>query len=412
MSQSTFPMATPYVRTGPLWSLAGLAACLLVSSLPLLHKYGGVTGVAVYGIVGLSGLAIGYQYGPGLMRYVRSLSAKQFAAATAMTFLVLVVAFAVLYPISNTDRLSGHAGGGNDRDDAINIGAGELLHLRYPYYARTHMGNVFSPLPGALILAVPFVLIGNGAYQNIFWIFAFFLAAKYCLGAWRPALLMLWTILAFSPGAWRGLVTGSDLGTNCIYVLVSILLIVNVVPAASAPRWQKLAAAVFMGIAFSSRTSFLLLLPLVLSVLVQRAGWKVALNYAAVAAAAFVAVTVPFWLYDPGAFTPLQTNNPFAHFRSMLPLSTILVPGACGLVALGLSLKRNGGDQFVLLRDCAVVLALPVVCITLLEIIANGAINYYWLSYAEGLLFFGVLAWWIHFTGASEPQTRINGGQS
>ncbi|KKN37467.1 hypothetical protein LCGC14_0763100 [marine sediment metagenome] len=133
---------------------------------------------------------------------------------------------------------------------------------------------------------------------------------------------------------------------------------------------------------------------------------------AAVAAAAFVAVTVPYWLYDPGAFTPLQTNNPFAHFRSMLPLSTILVPGACGLVALGLSLKRNGGDQFVLLRDCAVVLALPVVCITLLEIIANGAINYYWLSYAEGLLFFGVLAWWIHFTGASEPQTRINGGQS
>src|SRR3712207_7085295 len=40
---------------------------------------------------------------------------------------------------------------------------------------------------------------GNSAYQNLFWLFIFFLFARSFLKNGRFALLLLWTILALSP---------------------------------------------------------------------------------------------------------------------------------------------------------------------------------------------------------------------
>jgi hypothetical protein len=54
-------------------------------------------------------------------------------------------------------------------------------------------------LPGALLLAVPFVLLGNSAHQNLFWLFAFLFSLNSYLKDRRLALLLLWVILALAP---------------------------------------------------------------------------------------------------------------------------------------------------------------------------------------------------------------------
>ena len=87
---------------------------------------------------------------------------------------LVAVAFLVVYPIANTHA----AGAGSDDDDALNLGAMALLAGRFPYAHTTYLGNVLHHLPGAFILATPFVALGTSALQNLFWLPIFFLAVR------------------------------------------------------------------------------------------------------------------------------------------------------------------------------------------------------------------------------------------
>ena len=86
-------------------------------------------------------------------------------AVCLISLVLLAVAFGVIYPIANRG-----VSGGSDRDEALNIAAAALWRGENPYYQRTYLGNVVSPLPGAILLAEPFVAIGNSAYGNLFWL--------------------------------------------------------------------------------------------------------------------------------------------------------------------------------------------------------------------------------------------------
>jgi len=80
--------------------------------------------------------------------------------------LLLIAAFIVLYPVAR----SGLFGPGSDRDDALNVALQALLSGHYPYYAQTYLGNPPTPMPGALLLALPFFALGTSAWQNLFWL--------------------------------------------------------------------------------------------------------------------------------------------------------------------------------------------------------------------------------------------------
>jgi hypothetical protein len=58
---------------------------------------------------------------------------------------------------------------GSDRDDALLDATSALLRGEFPYSRPTYLGNPITPLPGALLLAVPFVLAGNAALANALW---------------------------------------------------------------------------------------------------------------------------------------------------------------------------------------------------------------------------------------------------
>jgi len=40
---------------------------------------------------------------------------------------------------------------------------------KYPYYETSFLGNPISPMPGALLIALPFYVLGWTALQNIVW---------------------------------------------------------------------------------------------------------------------------------------------------------------------------------------------------------------------------------------------------
>lgn len=149
------------------------------------------------------------------------ISERQSLYLATITVIALIVIFAFVYPKANT-HVNGH---GSDADDALNLAANELLRGRYPFYVETYLHNPIGIFPGALLLALPFILFGNSALQNLFWLAAFFFAASRSVSSWRLGLLLLWALLLFSPVVMQQVVTGTDDLANSIYVLLFMLLL-------------------------------------------------------------------------------------------------------------------------------------------------------------------------------------------
>jgi hypothetical protein len=249
-------------------SFIGFALSLQIPSLGVIHKYLGIRGIVVY----LLATTILVLLLDRFLIKIYELVVKDNLAIglAALTFLCLVIGYLFVYPIAN----SGVVGGGSDADDALNIAAWRLLHGQYPYYSVTYLGNPIAPLPGAVLLSVPFVLLGNSAHQNLFWLAAFFAAIHFYLKDIRSALLLIWACLVLSPVVLNNIAAGVDEISNSIYVLIFMSFVVRNVPDPSSPFLKKIASAIILGIGLSSRSNFLLLLPLSFGTLVQNKGWR------------------------------------------------------------------------------------------------------------------------------------------
>jgi hypothetical protein len=373
----------------PIWSLVGLALSLIVPSTAVLQKYLGLAGVIAYSIIASLALFFLFKYRADLIRLAAKVTERQVIWLSVFTWIIILIAFLVVYPIAN----AGVVGGGSDHDEALNIAATELLHGHYPYYPKTYLGNPISPLPGALFLAMPFVLLGNSAFQNFFWLIIFFVAMKAYLKDSRSALLLLWTVLALSPIVLYGLLTGNDYLSNSLYVLLFILWMTTTASQADHTPWKMTLLAILLGIGLSSRANFVLLLPFVFSALVRNLGWKSAIRYLAITCITFLVITMPFYLYDPQKFSPLHTSNKLGQFQSIVPFAAVTIPLATGIVALILSFFQPGGRNLdALFRNCTIVLAFPVLCGVILSIIRAGRIDFTFALFGELFLYFGAVA--------------------
>jgi hypothetical protein len=101
---------------------------------------------------------------------------------------------------------------------------------------------------------------------------------------------------------------------------------------------------------------------------------------------------VPFYLYDPQGFSPLHTANIISQFQTILPFAGIIVPLLTGIIALVLSLHQANGNLHVLLRNCAIVLAFPVLSGTVLQSIKTAKLDFAFTDYGLFFLFFGAVA--------------------
>lgn len=387
MSFSPLIFLKNHIAVGTALPLTGLSLFVLLPSSQEVEKYTGVTGLVLFLTLGSIVFLLGYR--AAVPVFLATITERQSLYLAIATLVILVVVFAIVYPIAD----SGAVGGGSDRDDALNIAARELLSGRYPYDPLTYLGNLITPLPGAVFLATPFVLIGNSAYQNLFWLAVFFVAARMYLKDGRSALILFW-ITAFSPVILQQLVTGGDLLSNSLYVIGFLWLMTYSITKRHFPVWKKVLPAILFGIALSSRANYFLILPLVFSMLVQNAGWRSAVFFLGVICFSLAVVTLPFYLYDPDAFSPLHIKGFYNQFNTVSPHTNLIFPLTGGVVAALLSLQRMDASQVTFLRNCAIVQGFPVLLSVVLASIQADGLNLNFAGYGTSSLFFGAVAFW------------------
>ena len=373
-----------------------LALLLAFPSTGLIQKYAGLVGVVGYVILVGAVVYLTWRFGIRLSPWLRS----HFRGLGILSIAGLGLGFAVLHPLEDSRGL----GRSSDRDDGLNMAASRLAHGESPYYPSHKLVGPLSVLPGSVVLAAPFVALGNSGYQNIFWLAAFLTASCWMFKDQALGLLMLIGPLALSPSALYEFVSGGDMLANGIYVAAFFLLVLKSWSDPEAPGWTRWTAIVLLGIGLASRPNFLLLVPLLGAALWRTAGLRQAMVASGTAVLLTVAITVPFYLHDPAGFTPLMARQKMAIVDHSLPwasLAMIATTALIGLVGAWVLLRFPSPDLLrSFFRWCAVITVCPMICAVAMFSLVNGHLDFEFMRDRFGLMyvFFALWGWGGRFT--------------
>ena len=163
-------------------------------------------------------------------------------------------------------------------------------------------------MPGALLFAAPFYLIGHIGLQNLAWLGVFL---YWCYRFWDTGWVSAWYAFVFvllCPCIMQDFVTGGDFFTNFVYVIVILSMVVR---SLRTYRWKGSLWIwpLLLGIALSSRPIYSLVYPCLLAIVWQTSGRWVAWRTVALTAVAELGVTLPIYLRDPAHFTPFNAGS-------------------------------------------------------------------------------------------------------
>jgi hypothetical protein len=274
-------------------------------------------------LLGLLSIALGMHWLDVLNRKQRQLSIGWLLSL----FLIFTAAFAVLYPITLKHALNS----GSDREDALRIELNAVHHHQYPYAAHTFLGNPPTPLPGAMLLALPFFALGHIAWQNFFWLALFFVFTVRFFRYRATALFFLTVSLLLAPANLSDFTSGGDYLTNFFYLAIAVALFTQ---SLDRSFYAGIPAALFLGVALSSRIIYAVVLLPLLVLTLQRTSRSRTVALFCIVLIAAAAVTLP--IFAPHPFTHLlqQLNQnarklryiPSAlHPQSTLPLLALMV---------------------------------------------------------------------------------------
>ncbi len=381
----------PSAAGGPTRSWLVLALLLAFPSAGFVQKYTGLAGLAAYGIAVVSVVFFIRKFSTRCAPWCR----RHFRVLRAMVLVGLAIIFAIGYPIE--DRRG--PGKSSDRDQGLNLAVSRVAHGKTPYYPPGSEAGPLSVLPGSILLAAPFVALGNSAYQNWFWLTVFLLCAVRLFKDHALPLCLLAIPLALSPAAQYEFISGGDLIANGIFVAVFSLLALNRWSNPSASEWSRWLSCILLGVALASRANFLLLAPLFGAVVWRIAGFRKALAAATLVVLTVAAITLPFYLNDPGGFTPLMSKQKLAGVDHALPGASWAMIGATLLAAIlcAWRLLANRSDELMtaFFRGCTLVTLTPMLCVVLLSSAINGHPDFSFMTDRFGLMyvFFALLGW-------------------
>lgn len=370
--------------------------CLIVPSAAIFKK-AGIPALIVYVILALlTCWWMTRRFWPWLR--ARRVRPSLEAAAAAILFIGVLSLYLYAHPRIDTAgfRIGGVSIGASDNDDAIDVALDELFAGRYPYYARTFLDNPLSPLPGALLLAMPFYLLGDSALQNVFWTVMFFWFVQRRMRSLRAAVMLAAIVLFLSPNATYQIVQGTNYGANAIYVYIFAVLLLGRVRRDGRASIAAAAAAVLLGIGLSSRLNFVMVFPFVFIALLRSTSWKSAVLSCAIAAIVFIGITAPFYIYDPAGFSPLHTFGKLSAY-GRVPWASFVAPLiACALSGALIWRRRGRYEPAALARDLSVVMAFLVFVSVVIYGIAGG-IFVFWdaLHFGTFFLYLGVFGFGI-----------------
>ena len=303
---------------------------------------------------------------------------------------LLFLVFVQLYPVLDSGRL----GFFSDRDEALDLAVRQFLSGQYPYHCRAvsgihhgcpSVGNPIAPLPGALLLSLPFVLVWGSSVQSFFWLIVYYFASRWYTASSGIASVHLLSVLVLSPVLVAELLTGGDLIANTLAV-TSLLLIA--LRARSPVQW--LMSGLFLGIALSWRGHFLLMTVPIIVYHIRRQERRKLLVVGGAAAASAILVTIPFWLSDPQGFSPLTIQQRFHQFDHIVSHGNLIATSASTAVGVVLGYCSRDHDQ--LLVACAAVLITPFLFAAILFSADHARPTLLFFGwYAISSLFFGTL---------------------
>jgi hypothetical protein len=190
----------------------------------------------------------------------------------------MLALYAILHPMAEHRVLEGL---GSDSEDALRIAAAELAAAHYPYYARTYLGGPITPLPGAVLLAMPFYYLNKVGLQNV---------------------------VCGELGSLDQFAVGGDYVTNLWYVIVACLCFIR--SQSDGKSYVRLLCGVLLGLSMSSRPIYpLVFLPLLIAYLKQEQGVRRTIIALSIPTIVMTAVTLPFYLYDASSFSPLHIQH-------------------------------------------------------------------------------------------------------
>lgn len=374
------------------WVLGLLVA---FPSAGLVHKYIGSFGLLGYllGVIVIFSLL--KNFGLPFSDWWRN----NFKLTAAGAFLAFAACFAIVYPIENSKG----PGKSSDRDQGLNISAGNLLHGKYPYYEDAPDAGPLSVLPGSILLASPFVAAGNSAYQNLFWLAAFVVFAACIFDNRLLALTLIAVSLALSPSAMHEFISGGDLMSNGIFVAVFSILALREWTSENSSNIGRWAALILFGLALASRPNFLFILPLFGAILWRETSFNKAITASCVVFLAFCTVTLPFYFISPDNFTPL-----IARAKIEIPgipwasVGVIVVTAALTIASsFALLLRQHENPTVAFARQCTLVILAPMISMVILRSLSSGSPDFEFMRDRFGLMYipFALIGWKMNSMG-------------
>lgn len=369
------------------------AACLYVlfcfASSGFFYKNLGLAGVAAYAVAVAVCGGLWWRFREPVQQWLN----RRFLLWAIAFAMGLIAVFAIAYPIENT-KGPGHS---SDRDDGLNIAVERMEHGQLPYYPPHPKAGPLSVFPGGILLATPFALMGNSAYQNLFWVAVFLWLTIRLHGRRSEVLLLAGMAFALCPALQYEFISGGDMLANGIYVAVALCLFLRFWTTDRKGWLPRLATVVFLGVALASRPNYLLLLPLVGGAVWRWGGFRRAVGGSALAAFVSVAITVPFYLADPAGFTPLVAGNKLVLIDQHLPWGSHVVQGASALASvaagLWLILGRKSVNRSRVFMLVAWVTAVPMIATVLLFSVIHGAPDFGFMHPRYGLMYLFPALW-------------------
>jgi hypothetical protein len=310
--------------------------------------------------------------------------------------LVLVVEFIVLFPIAK----SGLLGPGSDEDDALNITFRALLHGHYPYYTMTYLGNPPTPMPGAIFLAAPFVILGTSALENLFWVPAFIKFAPRLFGSESSAVLYTLIFIFLCPASLHNFVIGGDYLVNCLYVIIAIELVIHM-DSAQQSAVKRLGVYFLFSICLSSRPIFIMVVPILSAYLWQQIGSRRAVEFFVATVLFCAIINGPFYLYDPARFPAFNLSRKLADFPPNVHAKWLIPILSFGIASSSFFLVMDRRRIYGTLTASFAAMFLPLYAFQLL----SGMSMMGYLGYALPMTMFGGI--WLFQVSGTAPQLLV-----
>lgn len=320
----------------------------------------------------------------------RFLSPRLCLVCTALLIVMLAVAQFYLHPLLDIDgfRLAGISFGATDVDDAIDVALNSFLDGRYPYAERTFLNYPITPLPGTLLLALPFHLLGQTPFQNIVWLGMFCWVLGKETSDLRIVAMLAGIMTVFSPNVIYQQINGTDYLANSVYVLTAMLLLLRAVDKG----WLAVVVcSAFLGVTLASRPMWLFLVPIVWVFWVYRTTPLRTTVMLVSVAGSFALLVLPFYLYDPFGFTPLHVSQ-FLTMGGTFPNAPIVVGVMGMLLSVFLAVKFGHDSEPVQVRSAFFVESFLILAGFVLAWIANGTPELYYSHFGIFFVSLGTCA--------------------